>query len=602
MERWLPAQGSGIGVLRALPIVLASIIHAQVALGFGGSLSIVPSEPTSTLDAHVQPQDLELRKTVLEFVESGLLSGHNGLSERNGLVERKPPKFRSPKLIAPTVSSKTVPAVPSPKPVVPTPAVQTPTVKQPAGDAVAKTSPFRKWVRPQSKPPTSDTDAANADIAEMDLTAPKVARRSSKSTANKRAQPLLASKSSTAVASDIITADKGIARPIPVSKQPQPSPVSYPESYPDPESRAAANPSSRATKLPPLTRSQQNLRKKVRRVLTHYYNRPLNTRDRSPWELMHAMLAFEAHSKVLQGGPKGEPITAVGWLCFNQACKRRTLMYVNDDSELRVRVGPALQGHRGQLLAMLAQSRINKNYPMLVEDHELKVADLIEMEKQTCYPRTELTFKLIGLMHYLGSDEKWLNDQGQEWGIPRLIKEEIRQPVRGAACGGTHRLSGLTLAYKTREKRGEPVDGQYLKAKKFVTRYQQNAYRLQNRDGSFSTEWFRGPGNEDSLDRKLKTTGHILEWLLYAASEKELKHWRTTKATNYLANIMYNNRYKDWESGPLGHAIHALLVYDRLVFSPYDAPNQSPIAGLHKPVSQSRRAGTGDSSSRRSLH
>ena len=300
------------------------------------------------------------------------------------------------------------------------------------------------------------------------------------------------------------------------------------------------------------------------------------------------MLAYELHSKVLQDGPKGEPITAVGWLCFNKNCKRRTLMYLNNDGELRVRVGPALQGHKGQLLAMLAQAKVSREYPMVVEDHDLKISDLIKMEMKTCYPRTELTFKLIGLMHYLDSDATWMNDQGMEWNLRKLVSEELRQPIRGAACGGTHRLSGLTLAYKTREKRGEPVDGEYLQAKRFVARYQQYAYRLQNRDGSLSTEWFRGPGDEDDLDRRLKTTGHLLEWLLYAATEKELYHWRTTKSVNYLANIMWNNRYKDWEAGPLGHAIHALLLYDRMVFVPYDEPSDRPMA-LKQRSSSSRR-------------
>jgi hypothetical protein len=322
--------------------------------------------------------------------------------------------------------------------------------------------------------------------------------------------------------------------------------------------------------LPPLSKQQQQLRAKIRRVLTHYYGRPMNTRDRSPWELIHAMLAFEVHSQVLQGGPQGKPITAVGWMCFNLPCKRRTLMYVNDAGQMRVKVGPALQGHHGQLLAMLAQSSVKKDYPMRIGDEQFQVADLIEMEKQTCYPRTELTFKLISLMHYLDSDAHWLNDQGLEWDIPRLIREELRQPVRGAACGGTHRLAGLTLAYKTRIKRKEPVDGEYLRAKKFVQNYQRYAYRLQNSDGSFSTEWFRGRGDKDDVDRRLKTTGHILEWLLYTATEKELHSWKTTRAANYLANIMYNNRYRDWEAGPLGHAVHALLLYDRKVFGKYD--------------------------------
>lgn len=568
-------------MLCALPVSVLAMINTQSAIGFEGSLRFDPFEPTSTLGAHVPSQDLELRKTVLDFVDSGILTGN------------KSPKFQAPQLSLPT--SKSVGnAVAEPTLAAPQPTLAAPlrTSEATQGNVVDKKSPFRKWVRPKSSDadpssiasdsPTTDsmtTDSVKLDEDEAEPVAPQVARRASTPPKVKEALPLPPpAKQSTAVASDLsINGDELEQDSVRPTTKPKQSSVPQPPSFLTPIADAPGQGVS-AGKLPPLTRSQQNLRKKVRRVLTHYYNRPLNTRDRSPWELMHAMLAFEAHSKVLKGGPKGEPITAVGWLCFNQACKRRTLMYVNDDNELRVRVGPALQGHRGQLLAMLAQSRINESYPLLVEGHELQVADLIEMEKRTCYPRTELTFKLIGLMHYLDSDEKWLNDQGLEWGIPKMIEEEIRQPVRGAACGGTHRLSGLTLAYKTREGRGEPVDGQYLRAKKFVTRYQQYAYRLQNRDGSFSTEWFRGPGNEDDVDRKLKTTGHILEWLLYAATEKELKHWRTTKAANYLANIMYNNRYKDWEAGPLGHAIHALLVYDRMVFSPYDTAAQSPMA------------------------
>jgi hypothetical protein len=147
----------------------------------------------------------------------------------------------------------------------------------------------------------------------------------------------------------------------------------------------------------------------------------------------------------------------------------------------------------------------------------------------------------------------------------------------------------LTLAYKKRQQRDEPVDGVYLQAQRYVSKYQQYAYRLQNRDGSFSTDWFNGPGDEDSLDRKLKTTGHILEWLLYAATEKELKYQGTTRAATYLANIMYNNRGKDWEAGPLGHALHALLLYDRLAFAPYDHADEEPVAGKTGSSRSSRR-------------
>jgi hypothetical protein len=350
------------------------------------------------------------------------------------------------------------------------------------------------------------------------------------------------------------------------------SPPSNPETFQEPDDAPPPR------QLRPLNRSQIALRDKVRRVLKYYYAHPLNTGNRSPWEVMHCMLSYEVHSRILKGGPSGEPITTVGWLCFNQPCKGRTLMYLNESGDMRVKVGPALQGHHGQLLALLAQARVRSDYPMRVEGTDFTVADLIEMEKLTCYPRTELTFKLIGLQRYLPMDARWLNDQGMQWDFPALVREEMRQPVRTAACGGTHRLSGLILTVKKRQRLGEPIDGDYAAAQRFVANYQNYAYRLQNSDGSFSTEWFKGPGAEEDIDRRLKTTGHQLEFLIYAADDEQLTYYRTVRAVNYLSNIMWANRGRDWEAGPLGHAIHALVLYDRLVFAPHDQAGAGPVA------------------------
>ncbi|HYO25867.1 MAG TPA: hypothetical protein VEQ85_13070, partial [Lacipirellulaceae bacterium] len=362
------------------------------------------------------------------------------------------------------------------------------------------------------------------------------------------------------------------------------SPPSNPEMYQEPEEAPRVKPR-------PLTRNQVALRTKVRNVLKYYYNNPLNTADRSPWEVMHCMLSFEVHSRILKGGPEGEPITTVGWLCFNQPCKGRTLMYLNQDGNLRVKVGPALQGHHGQLLALLAQARVRTDYPMRVEGKDFTVADLIEEEKATCYPRTELTFKLLGLQRYLDINATWMNDQGMQWDFPTLLREEMRQPVRTAACGGTHRLSGLALTVKKRQRSGLPVDGEYAAAQKFVANYVNYAYRLQNKDGSFSTEWFKGPGSEEDIDRRLKTTGHQLEFLIYSSPDEQLGNQRLVRGVNYLSNIMWANRGRDWEAGPLGHAIHALVLYDRLVFAPHDQTPGTPNAVAQKPRAPQQRQG-----------
>jgi hypothetical protein len=226
---------------------------------------------------------------------------------------------------------------------------------------------------------------------------------------------------------------------------------------------------------------------------------------------------------------------------------------------------------------MLAQCKVSADYPIHVGKKEFTIRDLIEAEKKTCYPKSELTFKLLALQHYLDLNDKWVNDQGVDWDFPRLVREELAQPIRGAACGGTHRLSSLSLTVKARVRRGEPLDGEYARAAEFVKKYHQYAFRLQNRDGSLSTSWFRGRGDEDDIDRRIKTTGHILEWLCYSLSDEELRDQRTISAVTYLANLMYSNYDHEWEVGPMCHATHALLLYDERVFMPHDKPGTMAI-------------------------
>ena len=334
----------------------------------------------------------------------------------------------------------------------------------------------------------------------------------------------------------------------------------------------------------PLPRNLQMLRERMRTVLSYYYRRPLNSVENDPWEIMHSMLSYELHSKVRDGGQRGKPMTAIGFLCYNKPAQRKQMMYITQHGELDVRVAVGMQGHKGQLLAMLAQCNVSPDYPIRVQNKEFTLHDLIKAEQRTCYARSELTFKLIGLGHYL--------DQGESWDIPRLIREERTQPIRGAACGGTHRLAGLSLAWRRREARGEPVDGEYLEAANFVRKYQNYAFRLQNRDGSLSTEWFRGRGAEASIERRLRTTGHLLEWLAYSLSDEELRQPNAVRAATYLTNLLANYGKQDWHKGSLGHALHALVLYDKRVFQPtdgLDAAGASQITDAVNPASNQYR-------------
>jgi hypothetical protein len=340
----------------------------------------------------------------------------------------------------------------------------------------------------------------------------------------------------------------------------------------------ATEPDNSGLVSPGLSPEQTALRNKLRRVLAIYYPKHQNTRDNNAWEIMHEIIAYGVDSQLYQGGPGGPKVSAIGWMCYNGSCKGEQMLYL-DHGQLVARKGPGVQGHFGQFLAILAQSHLTPEYPMLVGGKKLTLRDLIECEKRDCQAGEELTFKLIGLMHYLGSDDTWRSRDGEIWSIQRLISEELKQPIRGAACGGTHRLMGLSYSVNKRIKRGEPVDGEFRRAQVFISDYHRYTFGLQNPDGSFSTQWFVRREAKADVDRRLKTTGHILEWLAFSLSDEELRQPQVVKAVDYLATILAVSPDHTWEIGPLGHGLHALALYDARVFRPAP-PERLPIEPL----------------------
>jgi hypothetical protein len=343
----------------------------------------------------------------------------------------------------------------------------------------------------------------------------------------------------------------------------------------------ASEPAKLATEEPAepaLTPELIELRDRVRQCLAHYYFRPENVATRSPWGSMHWMIAYGVDSQLIVG-PKR--VNAVGYLNYNGVCNGQRLFYTAN-GKLQAQVGVGVQGHAGQYLAMLAQSRVKTDYPMLVDGQKFTVADLVEHEKLTCRTASELTFKLIALSHYLKSDEMWTASDGQQWDIPRLIKEELAQPINGAACGGAHRMTGFSYAVRKREQRGEPIDGQWLRAKKFVDDFHEYTFKLQNPDASFSTEWFVTRADYGDSGRRLQTTGHITEWLAFSLNKEQLVEPRMVRSVSYLTNLLLENRNEKWSIGPLGHGLHALAIYDERVFGGKPGTREQQLAEIRR--------------------
>ncbi|MEK6236852.1 MAG: hypothetical protein N2C14_19260, partial [Planctomycetales bacterium] len=303
-----------------------------------------------------------------------------------------------------------------------------------------------------------------------------------------------------------------------------------------------------------------------------------NTRDNTHWEIMHRIVCWGVKANVHRGGPTGQLVNAVGWLCWNGVAKGERFLF-QDRYGVQARKGHNWQGHYGQFLAMLAQSGVQKSYQLKVDGKTYTVGNLVESEMKSCRGDIDMTFKLIGLAYYLrDTDATWRNNQGEVWDMERVMRREIAAPIlNDAPCGGTHRLMSLSYAIKARQRDGKPLTGEFSRAERYIQDYHRYALALQNPDGSFSTEWFRRRAAKNDLDRRLQTTGHILEWLVFSLDDEELTQPRVVKAVQYLNNALWSQRYKKWEIGPLGHALHALMLYEQRVFSKLDrATAQQP--------------------------
>jgi hypothetical protein len=324
------------------------------------------------------------------------------------------------------------------------------------------------------------------------------------------------------------------------------------------------------------------LRTRIGQTLATYQRRPLNTSQHTPWEVMHGFIAFGIPTKVRVGGPAGDPVNAIGWVNTGGRCGGQVMLAAVGDRLTALR-GIGVQGHSAQYLAILAQCRVAMNSPITVQSKAFTVADLVAEEQLACKSGTELTFALIALAHYLPTDAEWTARDGKPWSLEKLVSEEIEQPIRGAPCGGTHRLFGLAYGCQRRLRATGQLDGVYLRADKFVRDYQQfTLTKLQNRDGSFSTEWFKYPADrEDDIDRKIQTTGHILEWLVGSLDQEALFQPRVTSAVEFLTAALAREPSREWKIGPLGHALHALTIYQERAWG---TVLPGGIAAFHGPM------------------
>ncbi|WP_431192262.1 GTPase-activating protein [Rhodopirellula bahusiensis] len=336
---------------------------------------------------------------------------------------------------------------------------------------------------------------------------------------------------------------------------------------------------------PNLSTGVMRMQKPIVQCLQHYYGRREQADGRSNWGMMHAVMVFGPDTRLIA---RGRDYSTIAWMAGNNVCRGQRLMEV-EGGKIKAREGVGLQGHQAQWLAVLAMAGVPSDYPLYVDGEKFSVADLVKVEAADCLEGEELTFSLIGLSHYLDTETTWIGADGERWDFERLIAAELDQPVVGSACGGTHRLMGFAHALRKRRMEGQPIEGQWARAEQFLDEFVDYTLRLQNRDGSMSTDWFESRQDNGDMDRKVQTTGHMVEFLLTHLPDEKLLEPEVLRSVTFLLNSMLKGRNNDWSIGPKGHALRSLALFHQRVYGePAALVNQRSVARQRQPTRRSR--------------
>jgi hypothetical protein len=326
---------------------------------------------------------------------------------------------------------------------------------------------------------------------------------------------------------------------------------------------------------PPLTEvslAQDDLLAPIDRELDFgYHNRRLNTKDHAAWQIIHGALAYERNFLIEADGKTVPAIEYAlaggqmnGWsLSEGDLLDPETNRHgVRSKLELGSKIG---QGHPDQWLGYLQDCDLKLDEKIIIDGKTYTLADWVEQIERDVprNPNNEFSWTLMTLTKYRPTTHTWTASDGKEWSIDRLLEIELEGGVegQGIACGGTHRMVGITHAYNRHKAAQEPIEGVWKKAEELITRCQESCRKYQNDDGSFSVNFFRRPGTAIEIGDKLHATGHQFEFLVVSMSDEELKQEWVRRAAVNLTETLRNTHKVPLECGALYHALRGLALY-----------------------------------------
>lgn len=338
----------------------------------------------------------------------------------------------------------------------------------------------------------------------------------------------------------------------------------------------AGSQASAPANAPPKELSNDELRDELDSVIASIYNeRRLDTSRNAAWQIMHGVVAFERDLEIRHAG---QLVNAIDFVQKGGTMRGWSFQHGDTDPQtgrvgLRAIVEPGSktgQGHPDQWLGYMAQCGMAPDEPMVIDGHSYTIADYIWQIQQDVYRNgtQEYSWTLMALSSYLPSDARWIAGDGSEWSIEKLVEIEAAHDLNDSACGGSHRLGGLTMALNQHLAQGGKIEGAWAEADRVIRESIATVEKFQNPNGTFSSNYFIRPSAAVSVADQISTTGHTLEFLMLAMTDEQIRQPWVRRAVTKLCQLFRVAEKIDLECGGLYHGAHSLILYRERMFGP----------------------------------
>lgn len=303
----------------------------------------------------------------------------------------------------------------------------------------------------------------------------------------------------------------------------------------------------------------------VDQVVSLTGRRFLDANGHTPWQVLHGLLALRENYELKSNGQK---INALEWISTD--AKFRGVPWVEKTAD-GGRIHPfngepyEFEGHVNQSLAIISMCNLPLNHEFkTVSGQIVTMQDMVNHAKLNTSSLEEITWTLWFLTRYVDQDEEWINNAGEPWSMERLVRMQVTDSPYDSPCGGCHGMFALAYARNAYLKQHGQLRGAWLEADQKLQRYIATARRMQNSDGSFSSNFFKSTGYTTDTADRLNHSGHMLEWLVVALPKRELQEqWVQVGVRALCDDVMRSTKVPvdGKKVGGLYHAVHALVLY-----------------------------------------